>query len=487
MSKTIFQLSGLHCKSCEILVEGEIKKINGIEKVNVSYQEGTAEIIHTNTLDPKKIENAVKKAGYELSHDQKDSPLIKVNKKDFQDLGIAFLILIIIALLLDQFGILKLNLVKGNGYASLPVVILVGLTAGFSTCMALVGGILLALSANFAKDHPNLSFQQKFTPHLFFNIGRVFFFFLLGGITGLAGSILKISPSVQGIFTILLSIIMVFLGLNLLNIFPRLKTIFTLPKTLADILKINEKKDQLYSHSNSFLLGGLTFFLPCGFTQTMQLYAVSTGSFIKGALTMSVFALGTIPGLLTVGTISSFAKGSFGRVFFKFAGLVVIALALFNIQGGFNLTGLNLAINSRNITTSNPQTDPNVTVENGVQIVRMNQISNGYEPNFFTIKKGMPVRWIIDSQAPYSCAASIVIPQLKVSKLLQKGDNTIEFTPLETGLLKFTCSMGMYSGTFNVIDDKETLNNNQINEVRSNYLREEASKPKSGCGCNHGT
>lgn len=168
---------------------------------------------------------------------------------------------------------------------------------------------------------------------------------------------------------------------------------------------------------------------------------------------MSVFALGTIPGLLTVGTISSVAKGSFGKIFFKFAGLAVIALALFNIKGGVNLTGFNIRVNSQNSAVSETQADPNVTAENGIQIVRMNQVSGGYEPNFFTIKKGVPVKWVIDSQAPYSCAASIIIPQYKISKLLQKGNNTIEFTPLETGLLKFTCSMGMYSGTFNVVDN----------------------------------
>ncbi|NCP77121.1 sulfite exporter TauE/SafE family protein [bacterium] len=41
--------------------------------------------------------------------------------------------------------------------------------------------------------------------------------------------------------------------------------------------------------------GALTFFLPCGFTLAMQAYAITTGSFITGALTMMAFALGTAP------------------------------------------------------------------------------------------------------------------------------------------------------------------------------------------------
>lgn len=487
MNKTVLNINGMHCKSCELLVEGEIKKIKGVHKVDVNYKNGLAEIEHEENLNKEVFTNSVKRAGYKIQEEENDTPLLIRNSHAYKDLGIAFLIFLILALLLEQFGVFNLNFNRGNGYSSIFVVLLVGLTAGFSTCMALVGGIILAISANFAKDHENIKFYKKFTPHLFFNFGRVFFFFILGGLTGIVGSFLQVSPVVQGMFTIFLSLVMIILGANLLGIFPRLNSLFVLPKKLFHAFKIEEKTNNIYSHSNSFLLGGLTFFLPCGFTQAMQLYAISTGSFIKGALTMSIFALGTIPGLLTVGTVSSLAKGNFGKVFFKLAGFVVIALALFNIKGGFNLTGLNIEVNSKSKTTALAPQDPNVKIENGYQVVRMNQLASGYDPNFFIIKKGLPVKWIIDSQEPYSCAASLVIPELKITKLLQKGDNTIEFTPTEIGLLKFTCSMGMYSGTFNVVDDKETYNLNKINQAKSDYLKEEAAKPKSGCGCSHGT
>ena len=38
------------------------------------------------------------------------------------------------------------------------------------------------------------------------------------------------------------------------------------------------------------LVGVVTFFLPCGFTQAMQIYAVSTGSFWLGGLSLAIFA-----------------------------------------------------------------------------------------------------------------------------------------------------------------------------------------------------
>ena len=80
------------------------------------------------------------------------------------------------------------------------------------------------------------------------------------------------------------------------------------------------------------LVGVVTFFLPCGFTQSMQIYALSTGSFTTGALTMLAFALGTLP-VLGLLSFSSFSIGKSPKagIFFKTAGLIVILFALFNL------------------------------------------------------------------------------------------------------------------------------------------------------------
>jgi sulfite exporter TauE/SafE len=72
----------------------------------------------------------------------------------------------------------------------------------------------------------------------------------------------------------------------------------------------------------------------------MQLYAISTGSPIQGALTMGVFALGTTPGLLGVGGLTSIIKGEYSKLFFKTAGVIVVLLALFNVSNGLNLLGV---------------------------------------------------------------------------------------------------------------------------------------------------
>jgi sulfite exporter TauE/SafE len=89
------------------------------------------------------------------------------------------------------------------------------------------------------------------------------------------------------------------------------------------------------------LLGIVTFFLPCGFTQSMQLYTLTTGSFLTGGLTMLVFALGTLPmlALLSFSSLSIQDKAKSGA-FFKTAGLVVIFFAVFNLINSLVIIGL---------------------------------------------------------------------------------------------------------------------------------------------------
>jgi sulfite exporter TauE/SafE len=102
-----------------------------------------------------------------------------------------------------------------------------------------------------------------------------------------------------------------------------------MPKLLSQramsVVKINHTLTPI-------LVGIATFFLPCGFTQSMQIYTLSAGNFWQGALTMLFFALGTFPVLALISfsslNIQNYSKAG---IFFKSAGLIVILFALFNI------------------------------------------------------------------------------------------------------------------------------------------------------------
>ena len=52
--------------------------------------------------------------------------------------------------------------------------------------------------------------------------------------------------------------------------------------------------------------------------QTMQLYALGTGSFVMGALSMFAFSIGTVPLMLGFGYISSRLSKSLSNNIFKY-------------------------------------------------------------------------------------------------------------------------------------------------------------------------
>jgi uncharacterized protein len=448
MQKITVNIKGMHCHSCELMIEDELKKIPQIAKATVAHKNGVAEIYFKHDPPPPaEIEKAIRAAGYEIGlHDQ---PWLSKKTSDYTDFIISASILAIIYLAAAWTGLAKISLFSTGNYGNLGVVFLIGLTAGISSCMALVGGLVLGAASRFAEKHPDATASQKFRPHLFFSFGRIISYFILGGLIGLIGQTLKLSSSALGGLTIIAGVTMLFIGIQLIEIFPKISRFSpTIPKSVSRFLRIKTRAAKAYSHANSIILGALTFFLPCGFTQAMQIFAISSGSFVTGALTMGIFALGTTPGLLGIGGLTSVLKGSAGKKFFKFIGVVVIALALLNINSGINLTGINISLPSTSSKTQNPET-PAVT--GGVQTVHMDQAYNGYSPNKFTVKKDIPVKWIINSKDDYSCASSIIMPKYDITKTLDRGENIITFTPTETGTIKFTCSMGMYSGTFDVI------------------------------------
>jgi len=445
-TKTI-SIKGMHCKSCEILIEDELKNIDGVKAVDISHKTGSATIHYEGkNLNHGDVVHAVKQAGYELGSNEKPT-LFSKNINDYVELGFGGVILALVYFILKSLGLFDLNFAKSNNFSSLPVVLLVGLTAGVSTCMALVGGLVLGVASRFSQDNPMASAQEKFMPHLYFNLGRIVSFLILGGVIGLIGSAFQLSSSISGVLIVLVGLSMIVLGLQLTNIFPKLSAVsFTLPKGISKFLGVSTHQDKAYSHKSALLMGALTFFVPCGFTQAIQLYAMATGSFMIGALTMAVFAIGTAPGLLSLGGLTSFIKGKSTGLFFKIVGLVVIAMALFNISNGLTLAGVKVQ-RQMNKGTNEEIADPNVKMENGVQVMHMEQNAQGYYPNVFSVKKGVPVKWIVKSVYPYSCASSLMVQKLNIRTNLTEKEQTFDFIPTESGEIPFSCSMGMYSGT----------------------------------------
>jgi uncharacterized protein len=456
MRELSIPITGMHCKACTIVVADELEKIPGVTKAKANLKTNFALITYTSKPSEAALETAILAAGYTIGTDKK--PFFSQDKTVYKQIIITLPIVIFILYVLQDTGVTGINLNSLSGSTAL-MALAVGLTAGFSTCMAMVGGLVLGISARYAEKHPLVTTRQKFRPHIFFNASRIASFFALGGLLGIFGSVFSLNGNVIGLFTIFVGLVMIILGLQLTELFPKLSTkSFTLPTGIARTLGIKNKSNKEYSHNNAMLLGAASFFLPCGFTQAMQLVAISSGSFYMGALIMGLFAIGTTPGLLSIGAITSLVKGTFAKLLFRFVGLVVIFLALYNISNGFNLMGYNFSINgltnNSNTSSTTQQSSGEITkTAEGDILATTFTVASDITPNKFNVKVGQPYILEVDAKEDgQGCMSTIMIPGVyKNPLLITKGKNQLPFTIDSPGTYQITCAMGIPRGTITAV------------------------------------
>lgn len=332
MKTYTLHVNGMHCASCPMLIEGELTDLSYVSHVKASLKQNNVEVtgeFGELTLEQiaEQLTRVTKPHGYTLSAEKQ-----KHSAKWHE-----FLIALPVALGFILFFILlqKLGLVNlvTSSEVSYGTAFLIGMIASVSTCMAVVGGLVLSMSANYAKK------GDRIRPQILFHVGRLVSFFMFGGVIGALGSAFQLSIIGTAIMSGVVALVLLILGVNLLDVFPWTKKLQpTLPrfigKHVQGLKRVNHTLTPL-------LLSIATFFLPCGFTQSMQIYTLTTGDFMSGALTMFAFALGTFP-VLAVLSFSSLAIHAKARssIFFKTAGLVVIFFGLFNLHNSLVVAGI---------------------------------------------------------------------------------------------------------------------------------------------------
>lgn len=454
-------IQGMTCRACEQRISSAVGKVPGVVDVAVSARRGQARVRTRGAVSAKALHAAVRTAGYELGRESR--PWFSRDRKVWRDVALAVVGLVGLAVLLDLTGARSLaeqgSSLAGSG--SLAVIVLVGVAAGFSTCMALVGGLVLAISARFAEQHRDLTRRQRLRPQIAFNVGRVVGFGIFGAGLGAVGSLVALNGAALALVIVGVSVVMGLVGLRLTQISPRLSStaLLTLPSGLGARFGIGGSGGR-YDDRRAALLGAATFLLPCGFTQAVQVYALSTGSPWRAGVIMALFALGTLPGLLGIGSLTALVAGRTAATFFRVAGVAVLVLAAINATGSARILAPSLFSASPAAAITSEQRDgtaggevsSNVTVVGGVQTLRTTQVAQGYEPAHSTVLAGVPVTWEIDSQA-LTCAASLYAPDLGIDYMgLEPGVNTLTFTLEQPGTYTFSCAMGMYGGTITAVE-----------------------------------
>ncbi len=441
--KTTLYIEGMHCPSCDILVKKKLGTCDNIKSVKADFRTQTAELEYTGELDSKILNASINKFGYRVHSSSKALLKKEPFGKRLFDAGAIAVILFIVYYFAQESHLVPAFSASAN--LSLTAVFLLGLVASTSTCMATSGALFMTTMSKLNHSGEN-RLKSNLMPSIMFNTGRVVSYGLFGFVVGMIGQKF-VENSVSGpIFLSIIALFMLLVGLDMAGVLPFSSIgIFSFTKKIFSFL---ENKLSRKPRKWAFLLGAITYLLPCGFTQSVQLYAISLGNPLQSAVTMIVFALGTVPALLAIGFASSFSRSKYYPAFARIVGVVIIMIGVGYLTNVFYLYGVKIPV----LAGQTKKVDANIVEENGMQIARMTVRSSGYYPGSFTVKKGIPVRWEINGENVLGCQGSIVAPSINIAKILSKGENVIEFLPEKTGRIAFSCTMGMFQGEFNVVE-----------------------------------
>ncbi|MDF2819621.1 MAG: heavy metal transporter [Clostridiales bacterium] len=442
--ESVITIEGMTCVSCQNRIEKKLKETQGITNVKVSYSTGKANLTYEeNIIDLDKITKIIESLDYKVAN---SSEKVANKSNGTQILAVVIILFSVYTIINHMGGLNIFNFFpvaeEGMGYTMLFGI---GLLTSLH-CVAMCGGI------NLSQCVPQKTVENvktgKFAslrPSILYNLGRVISYTVVGGIVGGLGSVISFSGEAKGLVQLIAGAFMVIMGLNMLNLFPWLRRLNPrMPKIFAR--KINQQK--IKNRNSSLYVGLLNGLMPCGPLQAMQIYALSTGSPIKGALSMLLFSLGTVPLMFGLGALSSILSKKFTHKMTSASAVLVVFLGIFMFNSGIGLSGIALPTISSYAGNSSV-----AQIVDGVQIVTTQLSSGRYEP--ITVQKGIPVRWTI--QAPEGsingCNNSIIIPKYDKEFKLAVGDNIIEFTPTESGSVPFSCWMGMIRSRITVVDD----------------------------------
>lgn len=449
--RTTLQIEGMTCVGCENRIESKLRKISGIVRVKANYSTNTVLVTYVEQdIALKEIKRAIESLDYKVKNSTNGSTNKNesaANKKDkLLDILTIFLTIYLLYHFASLFGLLNIFNVFPEAKAgmSFGVLFVIGILTSVH-CVAMCGGINISQCLPTKVENNGNKSSSQLMPSFLYNSGRVMSYTIIGGIVGALGSVVSFSGPAKGIVAIAASIFMMIMGLNMLNLFPGLRKFNPrMPKLFARLIG----KEKAASKNRPFYIGLLNGLMPCGPLQAMQLYALSTGDPIKGALSMFVFSLGTVPLMFGLGALSSILSKKFTAKMMQVSAVLVLVLGFAMFQTGLTVSGIQLP--SFSIGGGSSVVNESV-VEGGIQTVTSDVLSGRYEP--ISVKVGVPVKWVIHVEKGQltGCNNRFIINSLGIQYQLKEGDNIVEFTPKKTGKISFNCWMGMIRSYINVI------------------------------------
>lgn len=440
------RISGMTCVSCQNKIERKLQNTYGIQNVQVSYSNETAIVTYDeNMITMSEIEAIMEQLDYGIITDNQSA---STNKKVFGSL----ILILAMFILMQQMGVTNIfNMFPtAEVGTSFWMLFVIGLLTSVH-CVTMCGGINLSQCIPQSDIDKN-SRMAAFRPSFLYNLGRVIAYTVIGGIVGALGSVLTLTGAFRGIIQLVAGVFMIIMGINMLGIFPFMRKLMPrMPRMFAQKIYSKKRKSK-----NPLIVGLLNGLMPCGPLQAMQIYALSTGSVINGALSMFLFSLGTVPLMFGIGALSSVLTKKFTSKVMTVGAMLVVVLGLSMFSNGFSLSGLSTHfMPSADVSDASQINATDIVVKDGYQIVNSTLNAGGYPA--ITVQEGTPVKWMIDAPqgSINGCNNRMIIPEYNIEYEFKTGENIIEFTPIKTGKISYSCWMGMIRSDITVVEESK--------------------------------
>ena len=424
MKRIYIKIDGIHCVNCENTIKYALLSDKKIKRV--SFDGFIAIVTCENNTKENDLIKVINDLGYYTDKDNISDDIndLKNNIKLKEFVIILVSIIFICFILYKVFGYNIFNMIPTiDSSVTYGMLFITGLLTSIH-CISMCGSINLVATVN--NDN-----KRNIKRPLLYNTGRIISYTIIGGLVGLVGKIISFNNIINGIIIILASIVMLLMSLTMLNV---IKVRFKFIKYKV-------------SNRNPFIIGLLNGLMPCGPLQAMQIYALSAGSVLKGALSMLLFGLGTVPLMLVTGVIFSSMKGKTKILINKIASVLILMLSIVMFNRG--LLSLDIDIFKNNNYGDYVKT----TIKGDYQEIEFDLEYDNYKD--IIVQKDIPVKIIINASKDKltGCNNEIIINEFGIKKKLEVGENIIEFTPKDTKTISYTCWMNMIKNNIKIIDD----------------------------------
>ncbi|ADD04376.1 uncharacterized protein Nmag_0792 [Natrialba magadii ATCC 43099] len=241
---------------------------------------------------------------------------------------------------------------------SIVVFALIGLLGG-AHCLGMCGPLVTTYSDRLRAQNGGSSARNELTvgmvkQHALFNLGRTVSYAAIGGLFGLAGSLVFVSPQavtavatdVHAVAGIVVGTLIVVMGIHYLAGRGLIGGSVTLPLVQPLLERVHGRLlanvDSWVGDSRIAGLGAAHGLLPCPLLYPAFLYAFVQGSPSGGVLALAALGLGTVPSMFVYGTLFQSLSPETRIKLHRVLGLAFVVLGYIPLQHGLATLGIHL-------------------------------------------------------------------------------------------------------------------------------------------------